>query len=71
MCGDFCCDPVTRRCDNGVCVCKDEFVCNVSLCCPEECRCDAVLGCVLKSDGTMCPSGSGGFQRVRRAPLSR
>jgi hypothetical protein len=66
VCGDICCAPFKESCVSGLCQCKPENVCG-SLCCdPRFCMCNTELGICEDAPGQTCPSGTGGFTRVRR-----
>ncbi len=67
ICGDFCCDP-GWTCVNGTCQCKPENTCGTFCCDPTYFACDSgkgICACILP-DPLDCPSGTGGFARVRR-----
>jgi hypothetical protein len=69
LCGDICCDPVLERCVGGVCVCRPENQCGAHCCDMTRCDCDISHEPAICT-GLDCPSGSGGFARVRRIKAS-
>jgi hypothetical protein len=63
VCGNVCCDLFTEACVAGECVCRPENTCGADNCCDLRfCECNQQLGVC----GFDCPSGGGGFLRVRR-----
>lgn len=67
VCGDYCCDP-GATCVNGNCQCLPANTCGPFCCDPRFTRCDqdgASPRCAC-IDPLNCPSGTGGFARVRR-----
>ncbi len=67
VCGDVCCDP-GQTCVNGQCRCLPENACGTHCCDPRFQYCNqtgeaTVCACL---DPLSCPSGTGGFSRIRR-----
>jgi hypothetical protein len=70
VCGDVCCDPWMESCAAGQCQCNPENQCGAHCCDPRFFACNTttqVCDCILPNP-LDCPSGSGGFLRVRRLP---
>jgi hypothetical protein len=67
VCGDVCCLP-QEVCVAGECVCRPENVCGAYCCNPDNQICNQeteICDCTLPNPPG-CPSGTGGFSRVRR-----
>lgn len=68
VCGDVCCDPWQEHCDAGECRCQPANQCGPHCCDPRFFSCNVAeqrCECILP-DPLDCPSGTGGFVRVRR-----